>query len=270
MNLGELYDEEKELLTQTKGYETVSERYKVIPTIEVIEQMTKYGFEVRSITPGGSRTRRGYQKHMVRMSSTEKIFGGEIEPQVVIHNSYDGTKSLQIHIGMFRFVCSNGLISGKNVIEPTRILHSDSNWHEKLNEFIDTYEVKYERQKRFIEMLKDRPMGLDEAYYIATKAYKLRHRDERISMDLVDPLELLVAKRKEDRGNYSWQRYNVLEESLRNGYFHKYSNDGSIKKAKILTDINEIWRFEQDLSDLFQKEVLGVEEISTRKQLTLF
>jgi hypothetical protein len=256
MNLSELFDSEKELLQQTRGF-NVSERYKVIPTIEVIEEFHRYGFEVDSIVSGGTRTRQGYQKHMIRMSVGEKLFGGEIKPQVIVHNSYDGTRALNIHVGFFRFVCENGIVAGSNIVKPLRIVHSSSSWKEELDEFIDTYDDKYREQKEFIMELKEKPMSLDEAYHLAEQAYKLRHYDSRISMDLVDPLELLIAKRREDRGDRAWHRFQVMQESLVNGYFHKYSNDGSVTKAKILTNIDEIVRFNGALSDLFSEVLDG-------------
>jgi hypothetical protein len=43
----------------------------------------------------------------------------------------------------------------------------------------------------------------------------------------------------------------VLQESLINGMYRKYDNDGSIRKAKILTNIDEIIRVNVELSDLF-------------------
>jgi hypothetical protein len=40
-----------------------------------------------------------------------------------------------------------------------------------------------------------------------------------------------------------------------NGYFHRYSNDGSIMKAKVITDISENIRINTELSDLFAEAV---------------
>jgi len=120
-----------------------------------------------------------------------------------------------------------------------------------IDEFIDTYEVKYNAQVEQITHMKDRRMSLDEAYTLAEQALQFRHYDKRIENEAVDPLELLIAKRREDRGDSAWTRFNVLQESIVNGYYKKYSNDNSIKKAKILTNIDEIIRVNVELSDLF-------------------
>jgi len=183
------------------------------------------------------------------------MFNGEIQPEVIIYNSYDGTKALEIHIAFTRFVCANGLIAGTHEIEPLKIHHTTIDWQDKVHEYIDTYGTKIEKQKEIYSAMKEIPMSLDEAYAYAEKAIELRHSDDRISMDVVDPLELLVAKRKEDRGNKVWNRFQTVQEATINGLFHKYGNDGSIKKAKMLTDINEIVRVNKELSNLFEKRV---------------
>ena len=240
-----------DILFQDRGL-NVSDKYNVISTIDVVQQMEKYGFETTSVIASNARTRQGFQSHMVRMKSDYSM-GGGLRPEVIINNSYDRSKSLQIRIGVFRFVCSNGLIVGENMVPSFKINHSNSHWEDMLNEFIDTYDEKFHMQQEWIRSMEERQMTLDEAYYMAEQTLQFRHSDERIQMDVVDPLELLVVKRKEDRGTSAWQRYNVIQESLIQGYFHKYDNDGSIRKAKVMTNISEIIRVNTELSDTFME-----------------
>ena len=87
------------------------------------------------------------------------------------------------------------------------------------------------------------------------KGIEKRHYDERIENTTVDPLELLVARRKEDRGNMVWHRFNIVQESMVNGLYHKYDNTGSIRKAKMLTNIDEIVRVNKEISNTFERRV---------------
>ena len=250
-----MYDER--ILAQDKGY-NVSEKYQPIPSIEVISEFQRFGWEISSVQAAGVRSleKALHQKHMIRMRREEKLFDGELVPEVIIHNSADGTKALEIHIGVFRFVCSNGMIAGTHDMQPLKIMHAQTAWMDMVHEYIDTYGQKLEHQKEIISAMKDRPMSLDEAYHYAEKVIEARHADERILMDVVDPLELLVAKRREDRGDRMWHRYNILQESGVNGYFHKYDNQGNIRKAKIMTNIDEILRFNKELSNIFEEGIL--------------
>jgi len=224
----------------------------------VIQEFERYGFELASVEAANIRDlgKVGKQKHMVRMTTGEKLFG-EMRPEIVINNSYDGTKALNIRIGMFRFVCSNGMIVGHNLMPNLQVMHSNSGWVELLHEFVDTYEQKYMVQKEWIANMRDTRMSLDEAYYMAEQALQLRHYDQRITNDAVDPLELLIVKRREDRGDSAWLRYNVMQEHLVNGEYRKYGNDGQIHKAKILTNVDELVRVNVELSDLFASNMAG-------------
>jgi len=250
----ETYSErQRAVMLNTEGY-NVSKRYNVINTMDVVQQFERFGFELSSIDAGRtlSMDKMGKGKHMVRMAAEFKMPGG-LRPEVIIHNSYDGTKALNIRVGVFRFVCSNGLIVGSNLIPNLQILHSNNSWQDLINEFIDTYEEKHHIQSEWIENMMDVKMGLDEAYEYAKKALEIRHYDKRIIMDPVDPLELLIVRRKEDKNSNAWDRYNTLQENLVQGNFRKYDNDGSIRKAKVMTNVDELIRFNVELSDIFSE-----------------
>ena len=244
----------KELLEQSRGYDNTSERYQVIPTIDVVQRFQEYGFETTSVQAVNARTRNGFQRHLVRMKSEYKMAPGLV-PEVVIFNSYDATKALQIRVGFFRMACSNGLVIGDNLIPEFRITHSNTSWEQKLDEFIDVYDEKYKLQKEWVGKMEDTKMSLEEAYNVAEKLLTERHYDERVKMDVVDPLELLITRRKEDRGDSAWLRYNTVQENLINGYFHKYDNDGSIRKARVLTDVSELVRVNTVISDVFAEAI---------------
>jgi len=250
--LEEFEMQQRAVMLNTEGY-NVSERYKVINTYDVVQRFEQYGFELTSIDAGRVRdiAKVGKGKHMVRMAADFKMAGG-LRPEVIIHNSYDGTRALNIRVGLFRFVCSNGIVAGHNLVPNLQVLHSNAMWEDLINEFIDTYEEKHRVQQDWVESMMDRKMTLDEAYIMAEKALQIRHYDKRIINDPVDPLELLIAQRKEDRDNNAWTKFNVLQENLVQGNFRKYDNDGTIRKAKVMTNIDELIRFNVELSDMFE------------------
>ncbi len=65
--------------------------------------------------------RRDYTKHMLRLRHASQINGAEAN-EIVLLNSHDGTSSYQMLAGMFRFVCSNGLVCGDTVAD-VRVPH---------------------------------------------------------------------------------------------------------------------------------------------------
>ncbi len=80
-----------------------SERYAYIPTITVLENLQREGFQpffacqTRVRDPG----RRGYTKHMLRLRRAGEI-NGEHVPEIILLNSHDGTSSYQMLPGYFR------------------------------------------------------------------------------------------------------------------------------------------------------------------------
>src|SRR5690606_28561838 len=65
--------------------------------------------------------KREHTKHMLRLRHASQINGAEAN-EIVLLNSHDGTSSYQMLAGMFRFVCSNGLVCGDTVAD-VRVPH---------------------------------------------------------------------------------------------------------------------------------------------------
>lgn len=94
-------------------HESRSERYTYIPTINIINRLREEGFQpffscqrhVRDLS------RREYSKHMLRLRREGQINGKEV-PEIILLNSHDGSSSYQMVPGLFRFVCTNGLVCG--------------------------------------------------------------------------------------------------------------------------------------------------------------
>ena len=65
--------------------------------------------------------RRDFTKHMLRLCHETQTNDGEAN-EIIMLNSHDGTSSYQMLAGMFRFVCSNGLVCGDTVAD-VRVKH---------------------------------------------------------------------------------------------------------------------------------------------------
>ena len=124
----------------------MSTRYTFIPTSQVVTALRKEGWQpVRAFE---SRVRdeekKGYQKHMVRFRHVDALAGdapmvvGDTHPEMVLLNGHDGSSSYQIHAGLFRLVCSNGMVVADATIEKVCTRHSG----DIINQVIEgTYQV---------------------------------------------------------------------------------------------------------------------------------
>jgi hypothetical protein len=113
----------------TSAHESRSARYTYIPTSDVIDGLMHEGFQPFKATQGRSRVagKAEYTKHMIRFrhpdsfSAIQKV--GDSVPEVVLVNSHDGTSAYKLSAGLFRLVCSNGLMVSDSTVEMLSIQH---------------------------------------------------------------------------------------------------------------------------------------------------
>ena len=107
----------------------VSKRYTLVRNADVFKPfIEQFGYENIKTFYGYGGGRYGDTKyfHMEIKTGRSMNFGTEeapdiIEETLVISNSYNKTKSFTFRLGAFRWVCSNGLYSGKALINYKKI-----------------------------------------------------------------------------------------------------------------------------------------------------
>lgn len=109
-------------------HDSRSERYTYIPTSTVLQGLRKEGFKPFMVAQTKVRheDRRDFTKHMLRLRHASQINDTEAN-EIILLNSHDGTSSYQMLAGMFRFVCSNGLVCGDTVAD-VRVRHKEPSW----------------------------------------------------------------------------------------------------------------------------------------------
>lgn len=105
------------------AHDSRSDRYSYIPTAAVLSELRDEGFQPFMVCQTRVRRddRREFTKHMIRLRHASQIEGREAN-EIILLNSHDGTSSYQMFGGMFRFVCSNGLVCGDTVAD-VRVPH---------------------------------------------------------------------------------------------------------------------------------------------------
>ena len=108
--------------TQSKR---VSNKYTFISTSTVLEDMNKLGWEPFNASQRKSRKSQDamFTKHMIRLRNNDVGKIGDSIPEVVLTNSHDGRNAFTLHAGLFRMVCSNGLVIADTTFEQVKIKH---------------------------------------------------------------------------------------------------------------------------------------------------
>lgn len=190
-------------------------RYSLVSTRDVLDGLREEGFqpfEVRQ-THVRDESRRDTTKHLIRLRHESRIgvgVGDEV-PEVIVVNSHDGTSSYRIMAGLFRLVCSNGLIAG-SLTHDIRVRHSG-------DVVGDVIEGSY-RVLSDIASLEDRveayrsiTLTRPEQLALATVAMRLRWGDD----SPVVPGSLLTPLRWQDNYDDLWTTFNRVQEHIVSG-----------------------------------------------------
>src|SRR5262245_3755318 len=96
----------------TTAYHERSERFRPIPTIEVLRGLRKEGFEVFSATQQLCREidRKPFAKHLLRIRKVDSVQQvGDTFFEMLLKNANDGTSVYDLFAGLFKVKCMNGM-----------------------------------------------------------------------------------------------------------------------------------------------------------------
>lgn len=235
----------------------VSDRYAFIDTRRVISDMRDLGFEIFGCRFPKYRTRAGrYGLHEVdfRRPADMKVPTGEV-PRILFTNSYDGSRRAQILSGIFRFVCSNGMIIG-TTLQNEKFLHLGGYEDELVAQIKDagqTASKVFDRVDRF----KSIEVPRETLLKMARRAIDLRTKDT--GKHSLEPRYVIMPRRREDMQQDLWTQWNVIQENLLKGGLPAKSADGSIRITRPMNQIQKSNDLNQGLWDLLEEtaEALG-------------
>jgi len=210
----ELYEQAPSLFAPMP-YKGASERYHFIPTIEVIERMRQQGWYPVSVQEAGVhiREKEGFQRHLVRLRHFEELFapsGNAVE--LLLFNSHDRSTAFSVSVGIYRFVCANGLVVSESVFETYRIRHIGER-HSDVEEAVNRVSAFKPKLQRKIERFGRLRLSEQERQAFARAAIPLRFQEHLH----VPPLQLLLPHREEDESDDLYTVMNVIQENLIRG-----------------------------------------------------
>ena len=215
-----------------------TQKYGQLTTATVIDALRTEGYEVtnafaQSVRAGKRPTI--HNKHCVRLSHRDfldTLSPEETRPEIVIVNSQDGSSSFRIMAGIFRLVCSNGLIVASDMTANQRVCHWKGN---SLEDVITASLMVAEQAKQsydLIEQMKATNLTEKQQLEYAIKAANVR-------LNLTNPSEvkypenLLLPRRHEDNLTPSvWNTFNVVQENCIKG--------GQLVGSRILRPLTNI------------------------------
>jgi hypothetical protein len=206
----------------THAHESRSDRYTYIPTVNIIEGMIKAGFQPFNAVQSRSRIegKTEFTKHMIRFrheSITQTLAVGDVVPEVILINSHDGTSAYKLIAGMYRLVCSNGLMVSDAEIASVTVMHKGN----ILDNVIEgSYRLVEGSQKALATAKTWQALQLTtgEQNAYAEAAHTLRFADSEGTVSTpITAAQLLTVRRDADNGPDLWRTFNRVQENVIKG-----------------------------------------------------
>ena len=227
-------------------HESRSQRYAYIPTATVLTELRKEGFQPFMVTQTRTRheDRRDYTKHMIRLRHASQISARGEANEIILLNSHDGTSSYQMLAGMFRFVCSNGLVCGDTVAD-VRVPHKG----DVAGQVIEgAYQVLhgFDRALESRESMQAITLDEGEAEVFARAALSLKYDDPDKPAPITES-QILMPRRFDDRRPDLWSVFNRTQENLTKGGLHGRAANGRRQSTRPVHGIDQNIRLNRAL-----------------------
>ena len=231
----------------------VSGKYLFVNTETIVDDLDKLGWKpVQAAQRKARGTSTIFSKHMVAFQNPDIMIkgkdGDDSFPRIIMTNSHDGLQSFQFSVGIFRLVCSNGLVVADEKFSDFKIKHKGYTFNE-LRDVVSLAVKDLPNKVEVLNSMRNRILTEEEKNKLAVDAMLVRagikigsdkakefEYDEETITDILDP------KRKEDVGDSLWKVFNVVQEKITQGEFH-----AALKGAKV-RKVRKIKSFEKDLS----------------------
>lgn len=210
----------------------VSDKYCHIRTIDLIAPMMEAGWQpVRARqAPVLASARQGFQRHQIFFRREQDAKLGNHRPEehyffkkgevpdvfeLSIINSHDRTTAWQFNAGIFRPICSNGLMVSRGLFMGQRIKHINISPREVTLAAIQaTHSIETVMAHR--DLMTRRILTDDERLNFAERGLALKYEVPAMQSP-IEPRDLLSTRREEDRGLDLWSTFNVVQENLVKG-----------------------------------------------------
>jgi|6_EtaG_2_1085325.scaffolds.fasta_scaffold32333_1 hypothetical protein len=239
----------------------VSNRYQFIPTTRILSILQDLGWkpwdakQVKTRVANANTT-----KHIVRLrhqdltltpdtDSGTSMGGvkmhGDVFPEMLVINSHDGRQSYQLRAGIFRMICSNGMVVSEESFGELLTRHIGFKDEDVYNAS-RTFCSNVTNLNDTVEGWRSVSLNTDQRDSFFRDAAKLRFVDPNI--DIIRGMR--AARRAQDLAPDLWTQFNVAQENLiRGGFF----NTESRRVAKPIKSIQKDLDLNTQLWDLGTK-----------------
>lgn len=218
----------------------MSDRYTFVPTFEVLAQLEQEDFvpvmatQSRTRIPGKSE----FTKHLIRLRRRDDLITkavGDIFPEVLLTNSHDGVSTYDLEGGLWRLVCSNGMVCGESS-QRIKVRHKGNIGGEIIDGCISIIDDALETREHMLSW-RDIQLSESEQNLFARTALSLKYDDPTSTP--ITPTAINRPRRYEDRGNSLFLAVNRVQEALTKGGVRGVASSGRRMTTREVSSIAE-------------------------------
>lgn len=196
-----------------------SARYSFLPTASVLDGLQSEGWFPVRVQEQRVRddSREGFQKHIIRFAHRDHLDlakVGDLRPELVLLNSHDRSSGYQLHAGLFRLACLNGLVVSDSTFNRVSISHVGFEPGKVIEASVEIVK-EIPRLLDSVKALRATTLEQHERLAFAEAATLLRY--DSIEAAPVRPVALLDVRRNQDSSPDIFTTLNVVQENIVQG-----------------------------------------------------
>jgi len=248
----------------------VSSQYSFLNTRNIAKQLHDMNWFPVSASESNSRDKsnKGFTKHIIKFGNKEMNLGGE-RIELVLVNAHNRASSLQFHAGIFREICSNGLVTQTGDLGQFRVIHK-GDIEQQVTQAIANISSMAGTLGGRIQDFKNIELTPDQQGVFAQAAHEYIYNEPETAP--ISSGQLLIPRRGNDSqgGTYYnfgsralpksdlWTTFNVVQENAikggirgRNKNTHKRTKTRQIKSIDKDVRLNKaLWSLTEQMSEL--------------------
>jgi len=191
--------------------------------------------------------------HMISFQNPDIMIrgkdGDDAFPRIILTNSHDGFSAFNFRVGIYRLVCSNGLVVADEEFSAFKIKHKGYSFEElrgvvaqAVKDLPSKVEVLNRMQIRMLTEEEKRQLAID-AMQLRTNVIDAKYDDETIT-DLLTPI------RDADNGDDLWTIFNIIQEKITQGGYSAALVGAKVRKVRKIKSFEKDLKVNQELFKL--------------------
>ena len=196
-----------------RNVQRIKQKEFYIPTLDVVTKLQDEGWQLSGVAEQRGKNRKISNNYVQLQHPDFAVQNNkgrdEAYTSITIKNSCNGSQPLQMSLGMFRQVCSNGMIRFDEHAESQKIKHTEINARD-LDRFVISMNSKANKLLTEVNEMKHKGLSIEDMRKLAFEAARLRYNN----LDEINIDDLFAVNRVEDESNDLWTVFNRIQENL--------------------------------------------------------